>query len=164
MSIRLRPFHVNDAWTARRIMHDAIRFGTAPHYDNAQRLAWAGRQQPPEGWNDRLADHVTLIADEVTEEADVPVGFGTMRRDGYLDLLFVRPDNTRRGIAAQILDALERGVAEARPTRFTTRASLLLRPFLERRGWRVTAEAPEVRGGVTLPAYDMERAALSDPG
>ncbi|MGR3541933.1 MAG: GNAT family N-acetyltransferase [Hasllibacter sp.] len=156
MSVRLRPFHVDDAWTTRRIMHDAIRFGTAPHYDNAQRVAWAGPSQPPAGWNDRLADHVTLIADDVTAEADVPVGFGTMRRDGYLDLLFVRPEAMRRGIGGTLLDALEEGVADARPPRFTTRASVVLRPLLEARGWHVTGEATQIRDGVALPAFDMQ--------
>ncbi|WP_158259355.1 GNAT family N-acetyltransferase [Hasllibacter halocynthiae] len=137
-------------------MYDSIHVGAARHYDRAQRAAWIDSPQPPESWLDRLADHVTLLAEEVTAEADLPVAFGTMRRDGYLDLLFVRPEVIGRGVAGPLLDALEEGVADACPPRFHARASLMARPFLERRGWSVTAEAPQTRTGVTLPAFDME--------
>lgn len=160
MSVRLRQFHVNDAYTVRRLMHDSIRTG-ALRYTPEQRAAWSPSAVPPPGWRDRLADHITLIAEEVTAEMDLPVGFGTMRNDGYLDLLFVAPTRMGTGVAGAIHDGLLEAVAPMRPARLTTRASLYAKPFLARRGWRLLGAADQVRGGVALPAFDMERDAPS---
>ena len=155
--IRLRPFHVSDAWTMRRLMHDAIRTGARGKYTAAQVAAWSPSPRPDPGWDDRLADHITLIAEEVTDEVDVPLGFGTMRRDGYLDLLHVRPDRMGKGVAGMIHDGLLDAVAEFRPARLTTRASLYARPFLAARRWRLLGDATQERGGVMIPAFDMDR-------
>ena len=155
--IRIRPFHVSESWTMRRIMHDAVRTGAAGRYSAEQRAAWSPSATPPEGWNDRLADHITLVAEEVTPEADVPVGFGTIRRDGHLDLFFVAPAQMGKGAAGQLYDALIAAVAIHRPERLTARASLYARPFLERRGWIVTEALDIEREGIALPCFEMER-------
>ena len=155
--IRLRPFHVSDAWTTRRIFHDAVRVGAAARYTPEQRAVWSPSAVPPEGWADRLADQITLIAEEVTSEADIPVGFGTMRRDGHLDLLYVTPTSMGTGVSGRIHDALLDAVAEYRPERLTATASLYAKPFLARRGWRLLGGADSLREGVVLPAYDMDR-------
>ena len=156
--IRIRPFHVSESWTMRRIMHDAVRTGAAGRYSSEQRAAWSPSATPPDGWNDRLADHITLVAEEVTQGADVPVGFGTIRRDGHLDLFFVAPAQMGTGAAGALYEALIAAVLVHRPERLTARASLYARPFLERRGWTVTAALDVARDGVTLPCFEMERA------
>lgn len=156
MTLRLRRFHVDDAYLTRRLMHDAIRIG-ATRYTAAQRAAWSPSATPEPGWRDRLADHVTLIAEERLPELDRPVGFGTMRNDGHLDLLFVAPDRMGAGVAGVLHDALLEAVAPMRPERLTTRASLYARPFLASRGWRLLGGADQELGGQVLPAFDMER-------
>ncbi|MFQ6548303.1 GNAT family N-acetyltransferase [Aestuariibius sp. 2305UL40-4] len=155
--IELRPFKLDQAASARRLMHDAIRIGAAELYDADQRSAWSPSPAPGPEWRDRLADHITIMAFEVLPEIDVLAGFGTIRRDGYLDLLFVAPNQRRSGLAGRLHDALLDGLTDPLPERLTTRASLYARPFLERRGWVVTAEDPQTRGEATLPAYAMER-------
>ena len=155
--IRIRPFHVSESWTMRRIMHDAVRTGAAGRYSAAQRAAWSPSARPPAGWDDRLADHITLVAEEVTPEADLPVGFGTIRRDGFLDLFFVTPAQMGKGAAGQLYEALIAAVATHHPERLTARASLYARPFLQRRGWTVTRAFDVEHDGVTLPCFDMER-------
>ena len=156
MTLRIRRFHVDDAWMARRLMHDSIRTG-AIRYTKAQRAAWSPSATPEEGWRERLADHVTLVAEDVTAEVDRPVGFGTMRNDGHLDLLFVAPDRMGTGVAGALHDALLEAAAPLRPARLTARASLYARPFLAARGWRLVGSADQVRGGEVLAAFDMER-------
>ena len=156
MTIRLRRFHVDDAYLTRRLMHDSIRTG-ATRYTRAQREAWSPTATPGPDWRDRLADHITLVAEDTLPEIDHPVGFGTMRNDGRLDLLFVAPDRMGTGVAGAIHDALLAAVAPMRPARLTVRASLYARPFLAARGWRLLGNADVTLDGVTLPAFDMER-------
>ena len=156
MTLRLRRYHVDDAYTCRRLMHDAIRIG-ATRYTEAQRAAWSPSATPDDGWRGRLADHATLIADDVSDEVGRPVGFGTMRDDGHLDLLFVAPGRMGTGVASAIHDALLETVAPLRPVRLTARASLHARPFLAARGWRLLGNADQDRGGERLPTFEMER-------
>ena len=155
--IELRPFKLDQAASARRLMHDAIRIGAAELYDADQRRAWSPSPTPDAEWRDRLADHITIMAFEVLPEIDVLAGFGTIRRDGYLDLLFVSPDQRRSGLAGRLHDALIEALPNPVPGRLTTRASLYARPFLERRGWIVTGDKTQSRDGVSLEAYAMER-------
>jgi putative acetyltransferase len=156
VSPRLRHFQTGDAATCRRLMHDAIRIG-AKLYTRAQRAAWSPSPESGAGWHDRLADHLTLIAEDVSREGGRPVGFGTMRRDGHLDLLFVAPDRMGTGVAGVLHDGLLKAVTPFRPARLTARASLHARPVLAARGWRPVRSADQDRGGERLPAVDMER-------
>ena len=156
MTLRLRRFRPEDARTCRRLMHWSIRAG-AMLYTEAQRAAWSPSAAPDAGWCDRPAGQVTLIAEEAADDPGRPVGFGAMRDDGYLDLLFVAPDRMGTGVASAIHDALLEAVAPLRPARLTARASLHARPFLAARGWRLLGPADQDRRGERLTAFEMER-------
>ena len=156
MTLRLRRFHPHDARTCRRLMHGSIRAG-ATLYTEAQRAAWSPSATPDAGWCDRLAGQITRIAEETADDAGRAVGFGAMRDDGHLDLLFVAVDRMGTGVAGAILSALSKAVAPLRPARLTARASLHARPFLAARGWRLLGSVDQDRGGERLPAFDMER-------
>ncbi|WP_373875484.1 GNAT family N-acetyltransferase [Lapidilactobacillus luobeiensis] len=65
--------------------------------------------------------------------ADQVVGFAAMTITGYLDYLYVATKFQRQGIAAALLDILERRIPV---TRWTTAASITARPFFEAHGYR----------------------------
>ena len=120
----------------------AILEGTSPHYDAAQARAWVGegRLDPARAGRARIA---------VLDGA--PVGF--LSADGdHLDLFFVLPEARRHGVAAALY-----GDALARCDLRRAHASRLLRPFLERRGWRAIARQDVERGGTVLPRWEMVR-------
>ena len=103
-------------------------------------------------WDRSLARHFTVVALSGT---GVPVGFGDMARDGYLDRLYVHRDAQRQGVAASaICTALEAFVAA--PV-FTVRASLTARPFFLARGYRVVEKLQVERRGVLLASLLMEK-------
>ena len=95
-------------------------------------------------WNASFLEHTTLVA----VEGETIVGFADLAADGYLDRLYVHRDWQRRGVASALCDAL--------PGARVTHASLIARPFFERRGWRVVREQQVERHGVLLTNFVME--------
>ncbi|MEM1429607.1 MAG: GNAT family N-acetyltransferase [Pseudomonadota bacterium] len=157
-----------DSATCWHIFQRAVHEGAAAHYSDAQRQAWAPEPTEPPWIADRLAEGQTWIADVAASPeragtgAARPSGFLTAEGlggdgDALLDLFFVLPEARRTGVA----DALYRAFADAAAAagqggRMTAHASLLLRPFLARRGWQVIEEEWVERGGVMLNRFRME--------
>ena len=50
----LRPLMAEDADTVAAIFYDGVLHGTAPHYSEEERQAWAGPRPDPERWRDRM--------------------------------------------------------------------------------------------------------------
>lgn len=78
-----------------------------------------------------------------------------MDNAGYLDRLYVHKDFQRRGIAAALVNELERCAKEAGISSFKTYASITARPFFEKQGYIVEEENSIIREGITLVNYKM---------
>ncbi|MDO6586043.1 GNAT family N-acetyltransferase [Salipiger sp. 1_MG-2023] len=149
----LRPLLTDDAEIVADIFRDSVLNGTAPHYSEAERIAWAGPKPDPDRWRDRIGGSVGLMA-EVDGGA---VGFMTLQAPGHIDLAFTRPAFAGRGIGAELLNALT-GIARAGGARaLTSNVSRAARPFFERHGFEITAQGSIVRRGVTLANFDMRK-------
>lgn len=99
-----------------------------------------------------------LEAQAVLVAADpAPVGFASLRADGYLDFLFVHPDRTGEGIARRLVAAVEAIAMAQGLTRLTTLASDVARPVLEHMGWQAGAENHVEKQGILLRNWPMLR-------
>lgn len=147
----LRPLLPDDADTVADIFRDAVLNGTARHYTEAERIAWAGPMPDPERWRDRVGGSVGLMA----EIAGQAVGFMTLAAPGHIDLAFVRPAFAGQGIGAELLEALTVIARASGGQQLTSNVSLAARPFFERHGFVVTAQGSIVRRGVILNNFDM---------
>jgi putative acetyltransferase len=150
--VAIRPYRTADAAATAQLFYDAVRGGTDAHYDPDQRRAWAPEVPDTDAWRDRLADQTVFVA----ERAGRLAGFMTLTADGCIDLAFVAPDCTGQGIAGALYDRIVDAAREKGLTHLTADASHLLRPFLERRGWRVVREQTVEREGVALTNFVME--------
>ncbi len=149
MTVALRSGGPEDAAALHVLYMDAVLNGTAPRYSPEEARAWAPADTPD--WiAPRLAAGTTWIAGPGDR------GFLTARGDGHLDLFFVRPAERRGPVAPALYDAYAGWCAEAGIDRPTADASRLLRPFLERRGWRIVRRETVRRGGETLERFHME--------
>jgi putative acetyltransferase len=130
----LRPFLPADAPVLAAIYQASIDELTGEDYSPAQQAAWAAQADDEEEFAQRLARGLTLVA----TVAGAPVGFATLQGTDHIDLLYVHPSAAGQGVAALLVDALEK-LAQARgAARLDADVSDTARGFFERRGF--TAE------------------------
>ncbi len=136
--VALRRYRGEDAGTTYAIFKDAVHQGAAEHYSEVERLAWAPALTDLHRWGAwLLADHTWLA-----EVCGTAAGFVSLRVDafraiGLIDLLFVSPEHTRRGLGASLLQEAERCARELGLVRLEADASLTARVVFERQGFEV---------------------------
>jgi putative acetyltransferase len=127
----LRPYLPEDAPLLAEIFRASVEELTGDDYAPAQQRAWAAVADDEEAFAKRLGGALTLIA--TTEGA--PVGFASLAGGEKIDLLYVHPAATRRGVAALLVDALEKLAAARGAKRLTADASDTSLGFYEHRGF-----------------------------
>ncbi len=148
----IRAYQPEDADALAQIFFDAVRIGAAAHYSTDQLAAWAPLRPSAQVWSARLEGLTTWVA--VT---DRPLGFMSMRGDGYLDLAFVAPEQRGRGLGHALHAAV---LAEARTRalpRLTVEASLAAHSFFVRLGWQEIARQTLERHGQQIENFRMQR-------
>ncbi|UMA65084.1 GNAT family N-acetyltransferase [Roseivivax marinus] len=151
MDVRIRPLVPDDSAAVGRIFFLAVHEGTRTAYTAAERLAWAGETIDLASWETRVAQ----LGGWVAELNGEPVGVMTIDATGYIDLAFVLPSCTGRGIGARLLRACAARAADLGATTLSAHASLVARPFFEAQGWHVEAEEIVERRGVPLRRFRM---------
>jgi len=149
----LRPFLPEDAPLLAEIFRASIEEMTSDDYDSAQQDAWASAADDEEAFAQKLGDQLTLVA----TLAGSPVGFASMEDNRHLDMLYVHPSVTGRGIAAMLCDALEK-LAGARGTKqISVDASDTACGFFEKRGYVAQQRNTLSRGGEWLANTTMTK-------
>ncbi len=129
--LALRPFLPDDTPLLREIFRDSIEELTAEDYTPAQQDAWASVANDLAEFGKKLSGQLTLIA---TMEGS-PVGFASLEGKDKIDMLYVHPAATGQGVAAMLVDALEK-LAGARGTvKLIVNASDSARGFFEKCGY-----------------------------
>jgi putative acetyltransferase len=127
----LRPYLPADAPLLAEIFRASVEELTGDDYDPAQQRAWAATADDEEVFAERLGKGLALVA--TTEGA--PVGFATLTGGEKIDMLYVHPAAIRRGVAALLVDALEKLAAGRGAKRLTADVSDTALGFYERRGF-----------------------------
>ncbi|GAB3949456.1 GNAT family N-acetyltransferase [Kribbella albertanoniae] len=155
MAITLRTYVPADAVPTWQVYYAAIRRTAIRDYTEEQVRAWAPDQTDVDAhaWADRrAAAHTFVVCVD-----DVVVGFSDFTDDGLLDMLFVHPDHSGRGIARLLVEKVQEEAGKRGLTRLVTHASRTARPAFEALGFVVDRENPtnQTRSGVIIPNYDM---------
>ena len=146
----IREYRSSDLREIVELFYDTVHTVNATDYTPEQLNAWADGRVDLAEWGRSLMEHITLVA----EDGGRIAGFGDIDPSGYLDRLYVHKDYQRRGVATALCDALE-GAVNAE--RIVTHASITAKPFFEERGYAVAWEQQELRHGVSLTNYRMEK-------
>ena len=146
---RYEPRDARDTW---RVFTAAVRGTAVRDYCEAAVSVWAPDDVDEERWAARRAAAHTFVACD----GERVVGFSDLADDGLLDMLFVHPDHSSRGVARDLVAAVLSQARVLGVTRVETHASLTARPVFERLGFVVDRFNAEnwVRGH-NLPNYDM---------
>jgi putative acetyltransferase len=127
----LRPYLPADRPLLAEIFRASVEELTGDDYDPAQQSAWAAIADDEAVFTKRLDGALTLVA---TMEGE-PVGFASLAGPEKIDMLYVHPAATRRGVAALLVDALEKLAAGRGAKRLTANASDTSLGFYEHRGF-----------------------------
>lgn len=130
----LRPFMAADTMALRDLFAQSIEELTAGEYDDDQRLAWAASAADADEFREFLAGMLTLVVRIEGEYA----GFGSLKDNNHLEMLFVHPYYAGQGVGTTIADALERLAAARGAKAMTVAASDTAQPFFKARGYVVT--------------------------
>ena len=144
----IRPYKHEDCNTLSKLFYETVHSVNAKDYTQEQLCAWANNADSLKSRSNDLLAQNTLIA----ETNGVIVGFGSIDKTGYLDLLFVHKDYLNKGIATALCDELEKGHPVIK-----TYASITAKPFFEKRGYFVIDEQEVERLSVKLKNYEMQK-------
>jgi len=129
--LALRPLLPADVPLLREIFRDSIEELTGDDYTEAQQDAWASAADDEKSFGKKLASELTLIA---TMEGS-PVGFAALEGKDKIDMLYVHPAAAGQGIAAVLIDAMEKLAGGRGAAKLTVDASDTARGFFEKRGY-----------------------------
>lgn len=151
--MQLRHYQPDDLEALIGLFQASVNQLTAPHYDAAQRQAWAPEVADLTAWQTRFASLELLIADD----AQAIAGFIGFSLEGHIDLLYCAPAYARQGVASALYAAAEQRLREAGVHTLHTEASLVAQAFFASQGFSVQQAQTVTRGAVTLPRMLMRK-------
>ena len=149
----LRPMLPADAPALAAIFRASIEGLTAEDYSPAQQEAWMSGADDEAAFAARRAGELTLVATIARE----PLGFASLKGNDHIEMLYVHPRGSNRGLAKALCDALETLAAARGITRITTDASDAARDFFAHRGYTAIRRNTVAVNGEWLANTSMER-------
>lgn len=128
----------------------AIRQTASADYAPQQIAAWG--QVDQQAWSRRCASRPTWVA---VSDGTV-VGFTELEADGHLDMMYVHPQHSGRGIATQLLQTAKHHAVDRGITRLYAEVSITARPFFTSQGFTVVEPERVLRNGEYFVRYKME--------
>ncbi len=152
-SLAVRPFLAADAEAVAEIFRASVEELTADDYSEAQRAAWAAAADDEQAFARRLEGQLTLLG---TLEGTL-AGFASLKGADRIDMLYVHPAMTGRGVGSMLIDALERLAAARGAGRLTADVSDSAQDFFKARGYVATTRNSVQLGGEWLANTTMEK-------
>jgi len=129
--LALRPLLPADVPLLAEIFRESIAELTGDDYNEAQQEAWASAAEDQAAFGKKLAGELTLIA---TMEGSA-VGFAALAGKDTIDMLYVHPAVAGQGVAAMLIDALEKLASSRGAAALKVEASDTAYGFFQRRGY-----------------------------
>lgn len=143
-----------DAAATLTVLLKAITETAAADYSPGQITAWARPEQRTlSEWEPAMKvrdSYVALLDKEI-------VGFSDVDPEGHIDMMFVSPPHSRRGVASALLTPLH-GHARAHGIRsLSADVSITARPFFEKHGFTVVTQLHPMTAGVPMTNLRMTK-------
>lgn len=135
------------------LFQDTITTVCQQDYNTVQLEAWKSGAEHKERWLNVIKEQYVLIA----ESENKMVGFCTLDRENYIDLLFVHKDYQHQGIASQLYKWIEKKALHLNQKFLTADVSKTAKPFFESIDFKVIQEQTVTVKGVDLINYKMKK-------
>lgn len=122
-------------------------------YNEQQIEVWTSGVNNTERWIEVIEKQFVLLA--LIENKIV--GYGTLKDTNYIDFFYIHKDFQRQGIANKLLTLLELEAKKRSSKTITSDISITAKPFFEKKGFIVKAKQKNIKSGVELINYKMEK-------
>lgn len=144
---------ISDLKEMQELYIETIKHVCKNDYNSAQIDVWISGVKNTERWVAVINTQFVLLA--IIE--DQIVGFGTLKDGNYIDFFYIHKDFQRQGIADRLLTELQLEAKKQHSKVITSDVSITARPFFEKKGFIVKAEQRNIRFGIELINYKMEK-------
>jgi len=131
----------------------AIQELTGDDYSEAQQEAWSSAAEDEEAFGKKLAGELTLIA----TIQNSPIGFASLKGNESIDMLYVHPSVAGQGVAAMLVDALEKLAGARGAKALSVDASDTALDFFKKRGYVARQRNSVPRHGEWLANTTMQK-------
>jgi len=157
--MKIRRATIADLDEIAQLYRDTIIAVDAKDYTKEQIEAWASTYNNQEGWVRRMEEQDFLVA--IIDHKIV--GFASIDKFGYFDLLYVHKDCQRQGIATELAAKIEGIAKELELSEITVQSSIIAKPFFERLGYKVTGEKHKLVNNVAFTNTIMAKKLVAAP-
>ncbi len=147
----IRPATTADVHEILTLFVDTVRSTCVNDYTPEQIDVWALSAKNVDRWLAFVTDQHFLVA----EIGDTIVGFGSVDKGNYVNLMYVHKNFQRRGVANTIFDALQEHSLLMGFEKLTADVSITARPFFESKGFRVVKQNRKQEHGVGITNFRM---------
>ena len=156
----LRPMLPEDVAVLAAIFAASVEELTSEDYSEAQQAAWIGAIDDEVAFGKRVQSQLTLVA----TLQNSPVGFASLKGADHIDLLYVHPAAAGRGVAALLIDALEKLASARGAVALNVDASDTAEGFFAKRGYVATQRNTVTVGDEWLANTTMKKTLNPAPG
>ncbi len=151
--LAMRPFLAEDAPLLADIFRASVEELTGDDYSEAQQQAWAATADDTAAFAKTLGGQLTLVA---TMEGS-PVGFAALEGKDKIAMLYVHPAAAGQGVAAMLVDALEKLAGARGAEQLSVDASDTAQGFFQKRGYVAQQRNSTAAGGEWLANTTMHK-------
>ena len=152
--MHIRSYNPNDLDQVTHLFHETVHNINSHDYSQEQIDACTTLDVAQvERLKDDLAHNIRYVAQK---EGNI-VGFGTLTKHGYIDMIYTHKDYQGRGVATAIYHQLEDEAEKLGIKTLHTQASITALPFFEKRGFQPVCENRKVVRGVAFLNFIMEK-------
>jgi putative acetyltransferase len=148
-----RKATISDLKEIQEMYIETIKWVCKSDYNPLQINAWISGLNDTERWLKVIHTQFVLLA-LIDNKI---VGYGTLKNGNYIDFFCVHKDFQRQGIADKIFNQLEIEARKEKSKSITADVSITAKPFFIKKGFIIKAEQKNIRLGVELINYKMEK-------
>src|SRR5579885_3146557 len=113
----IRQATAEDVNEIKELYYNSIISAAKKDYSPEQITVWASTANKTDGFTSRVKKQIFLVA---VNESDKIIGFISMDKNGYLDLLYTHKDFLRKSVATKLLKEILSAAAALRIRLITT--------------------------------------------
>lgn len=151
--VLIRRWRETDTEELADVFRRSVREVASRDYRPAQIEAWAAAPGETSTWNERMRNRVVFVAEHETHL----LGFIQYEPPDHIDMTYVHPDWQRRGVASQLLAALETEARHGYVRVLNVEASITSRPFFQAHGYEVLTPQIVTARGQDFLNYRMSK-------